>query len=538
MSMICKSKKSLEALSQFIVSSIQWFNRNPLLLLVFAVAVARLIVLASYPLMDTTEARYADIGRMMAESGDWITPWFRPGIPFWGKPPLSFWCTALSFKLFGVNEFTARLPHWILGVLGGWLVWDLAARRSIREAVIAVSLLTGCLIYYFSSGAVMTDMALTLGMTLSMWSFWLAVQPNQLHGLQNRARWLFFVSLGWGLLAKGPLAPVLAGLAIGAWLLASRSYWPEVRRLPWVRGFILSLAVAAPWYLAAEQKTHGFLNYFLIGEHIQRFLIPGWDGDRYGNAHIYPRGMIWLFLLLMLIPWTALIPGFLCFGKGKKNSLTPLLNSSGAPINSNQIAWRNYLLAWGLMPAVFFTFSSNIIMPYVLPGIPALALLGGYYLVRKDPRRVDQLLATGLSIVLVVSLVFVLVFPITGYGERKSERSLIHYYQSRLANGDIYSSTKSGINSTNKAAPLVYLGQYPYSASFYSNGNLSAVPNTSALINHLDNQDSLIVAISNDQDPEVSSLIQERLKKIKAFRRYSLYSENPDRPIPSAKHQG
>jgi 4-amino-4-deoxy-L-arabinose transferase-like glycosyltransferase len=186
------------------------------------------------------------------------------------------------------------------------------------------------------------------------------------------------------------------------------------------------------------------------------------------------------------------------------------------------------------MPAVFFTFASNIIMPYVLPGIPALALLGGYYLVRKDPRRVDQLLATGLSIVLVVSLVFVVVFPMTGYGERKSERSLIHYYQSRLTNG----GTKRGINSANKAAPLVYLGQYPYSASFYSNGNLSAIPSTSALIDRLDKQDSLIVAISNDQDPEVSSLIQERLKKIKAFRRYSLYSENPDRPIPSAKPQG
>ena len=506
---------------------------NRLLALVFVVALVRLAILGAYPLMDTTEARYGDIGRMMAESGDWITPWFRPDIPFWGKPPLSFWCTALSFKLFGVNEFTARLPHWILGVLGGCLVWDLAARRSIREAVIAVSLLTGCLIYYFASGAVMTDMALTLGLTLSMWSFWLAVQPNQLPGLQTRARWLFFVSLGWGLLAKGPLAPVLAGLAIGAWLLTSRSYWPEVRRLPWVRGFILSLAVAAPWYLAAEQKTPGFLNYFLVGEHIKRFLIPGWDGDLYGHAHDYPRGMIWLFLLLMLIPWTGLIPGFLGFGKGKKSSLALPLNSSVVPINSSQIAWRNYLLAWGLMPAVFFTFASNIIMPYVLPGIPALALLGGFYLVRRDPHRVDQLLATGLSIVLVISLVFVVVFPITGYGERKSERSLIHYYQSRFANG----GNKSGINSANKAAPLVYLGQYPYSASFYSNGNLSAVPTTSALTERLDKQDSLIVAIGNGQDPEVTSLIQERLKKVKAFSRYSLYSENPDRPVPSAKPQ-
>ena len=131
MSIFYKLKQSFQGLRQFTGSNIHWFARNPLVLLVFAVAVARLIMLGSYPLMDTTEARYGDIGRMMAESGDWITPWFRPGVPFWGKPPLSFWCTALSFKLFGVNEFTARLPHWILGVLGGWLVWDLAASRSI-----------------------------------------------------------------------------------------------------------------------------------------------------------------------------------------------------------------------------------------------------------------------------------------------------------------------------------------------------------------------------------------------------------------------
>ena len=502
---------------------------NRLLALVLVVALVRLAMLGTYPLMDTTEARYGDIGRVMAESGDWITPWFRPGIPFWGKPPLSFWCTALSFKLFGVNEFTARLPHWILGVLGGWLVWDLAARRSIREAVIAVSLLTGCLIYYFSSGAVMTDMALTLGLTLSMWSFWLAVQPNQLPALQTRARWLFFVSLGWGLLAKGPLAPVLAGLAIGAWLLATRSYWPEVRRLPWVRGLILSLAIAAPWYWAAEQKTPGFLNYFLVGEHIKRFLIPGWDGDLYGHAHIYPRGMIWLCLLLMLIPWTVLIPGFLGFRKGPKASLSQPLNSPAESISGSQIPWRNYLLAWGLMPAVFFTFASNIIMPYVLPGIPALALLGGFYLVRNDPRRVDRLLTTGLTTVLIVSLLFVVVFPITGYGERKSERSLIHYYQSQLANGAMGGATKG--------APLVYLGPYPYSASFYSNGNLSSVPSPSALSERLDKEDVLIVAIGNDQDPEDDPLIKDKLRKVKTFRRYSLYAETPNLARASAKPQ-
>ena len=487
---------------------------NRLLALVLVVALVRLAMLGTYPLMDTTEARYGDIGRMMAESGDWITPWFRPGVPFWGKPPLSFWCTALSFKLFGVNEFTARLPHWILGVLGGWLVWDLGARRSIREAVIAVSLLTGCLIYYVSAGAVSTDMALSLGLTLSMGSFWLAVQPNQSPALKTRARWLFFLSLGWGLLAKGPIALVLAGLAIGAWLLASRSYWPEVRRLPWIRGSILTLAIAAPWYWAAEVKTPGFLNYFLVGEHFKRFVVSGWEGDLYGSAHDYARGTIWLMLIVMLIPWTVLIPAFLKFGKGKDGSNKDLAIANNTSQKSHELAWRNYLLCWGLAPCVFFTLSGNILWPYVLPGIPALSLLGGYYLVRQDSKFVDRLLTTGLTTVLVMSLVFIVVLPYTGHSERKSERSLVQYYQSHLSNG-----------STN-GTRLVYLGQPPYSASFYSNGSITPVDNQSALLDLLKQKDHLFIAIGNDPDPAVASLIKDRLRKVKAFRRYTLYTEN------------
>ena len=500
---------------------------NRLLALVLVVALVRLAMLGTYPLMDTTEARYGDIGRVMAQGGDWITPmtvsgdWippsFHPVIPFWAKPPLSFWCTALSFKLFGVNEFTARLPHWILGVLGGWLVWDLAARRSIREAVIAVSLLTGCLIYYLSAGAVMTDMALTLGLTLSMGSFWLAVQPNQSPALKNRARWLFFLSLGWGLLAKGPIALVLAGLAIGAWLLANRSYWPEVRRLPWIRGSMVSLAIAAPWYWAAEVKTPGFLNYFLVGEHFKRFVVSGWQGDLYGSAHNYPRGTIWLMLLVTLVPWIILIPTFLKLGKNIDPSHQMLVTANNAKSNtkSSELAWRNYLLCWGLAPCVFFTFSGNILWPYVLPGIPALSLLGSYYLVRNDPKLVDRLLTTGLSTVLAVSLVGIVVLPYTGQTERKSERSLVQYYQSQPG------------SAASDGTQLVYLGQQPYSASFYSNGSIISVENESALLELLKQKDHLFIAIGNDSDPAALPLIKDRLRKVKSFGRYSLYTENP-----------
>ena len=103
----------------------------------------RLVSLGLYPLMDNTEARYADIARVMLSLGDWVTPWYDTGVPFWGKPPLSFWTTGLSFSLLGVNEFAARLPHFLAALLVGWLVWGWAAPSARQQALAAVALLAG-----------------------------------------------------------------------------------------------------------------------------------------------------------------------------------------------------------------------------------------------------------------------------------------------------------------------------------------------------------------------------------------------------------
>ena len=158
----------------------------------------------------------------MAELNDWITPWFDYGVPYWGKPPLAFWVTAISFKLFGVSEFAARLPHLVIALLiVGLIVW-LAARRDRNAAVPTLVLISGSFLFFVATGAVMTDIELVLGTTLTMAGFWLALEDTDGPGSKqsDRSTWragmLFFGGLVLGLLAKGPVALVLSGVPIFA----------------------------------------------------------------------------------------------------------------------------------------------------------------------------------------------------------------------------------------------------------------------------------------------------------------------------------
>ncbi|QBF26087.1 glycosyltransferase family 39 protein [Pseudomonas tructae] len=402
-------------------------------LLLGAIVLVRLLALGSYPLMDTSEARYAEMARKMVESGDWVTPMFDHDVPFWGKPPLSFWTQAASMHLLGVNEFAARLPAWLLHLASCLLILHLGWReRSLQVGLWAAIIYSSSGLGLLASGVVLTDPALALALLLALYGFWHGMQ----HADARRAR-LGFVGLGLGLLAKGPLVLPLVGLVALSWTLIHRQ-WHRFWRLPWLSGLGLMTLIAIPWYVLAELKTPGFLDYFLLGEHWNRFVDSGWAGDLYGNAHAKPPATIWLYLGYALLPWSLWLP-VLWWGRQGRDRFT------------------TFVWAWALATPVFFTLAGNILWTYVLPSLPAWSLLLASAMVREQQRWMTLAFVSALSL----PLLAVLITSLGSLGERvQNQREIVSAWQQAQAV---------------EAGPLLYPGRRSYSAEFYSDGQARRV---------------------------------------------------------------
>lgn len=409
--------------------------------LLAGVILLRLLTLGLYPLTDNTEARYAEIARVMLATGNWLTPQLEVGVPFWAKPPLYAWLTAGSFKLFGINEFAARLPHFLCGLASLALVWQLAASFLNRKiGQLSLLVLASTLVFFVASGAVMTDMVLLLCTTLSMSAFWFAIKHDS-----TAWSFVFFAGLGLGLLAKGPIAVVLIALPLLLWAIEYRQF-SALAKLRWLSGIALILVIALPWYLLAESQTPGFLNYFIVGEHFMRFLQPGWEGDLYGTAHDRPVGTILVYWLLATLPWTPFFAaGFIALIR-RRQFITFFGQSDAGRFNG-------YLLSWVIAPLLFFAMAGNILPTYVLPGIPAFALLLAAMSDQQSSRRLN--VAGVLGLIAPAAVVAVIVLNNTMQLPVRTEKNLVTQYQTlRSANHE----------------PLYYLNGKPLSAAFYSNG--------------------------------------------------------------------
>ncbi|MGA7085425.1 MAG: phospholipid carrier-dependent glycosyltransferase [Pseudolabrys sp.] len=141
----------------------------------------RLLTLSGYPILDRTEARYAYIGELMVQTGNWITPFFDHNVPLWAKPILSFWLTAASFSVFGINAFAARLPAFLIFISVCWITFALGRGERDKEfGLAAATIFASTSLAFYLGGTVMTDPALMLGIALTMTGFWKAVGQQQL----------------------------------------------------------------------------------------------------------------------------------------------------------------------------------------------------------------------------------------------------------------------------------------------------------------------------------------------------------------------
>jgi len=436
----------------------------------------RIAAMITVPLTDTTEARYAEIARKMVETSDWITPQFDYGVPFWGKPPLHSWLSAAGMELFGVTPFSARFFIFLTGFGVLWALWRLAEPRlGPGAALICTAILSSSVLFYGAAGFVMTDMVMTMGLSLVMLGIW--------RGLDHPGPWglVPFAGLAIGLLAKGPVALVLVTLAVAPWM-AHSGRARALRRLPWRWGMLLCLALTLPWYLAAELKTPGFLRYFLIGAHVERCLVPGWDGDLYGIGHERAKGAIWLDWLVTFLPWT---PAFLM--------LLPRARTIKTTWAEDRSGWRVYLTGWVLAPLILFTPSANILAAYVLPGLPAATAL--LVTLWRDAWGETPGPATRLALALGLCTT-------TVFGAGLASTALLSPDTLRLRSAEELVTT---LNAAAPDAPLYLLQHRSHSAEFYTSGRAQVVEQFA----ELPGGDQAIGLAVRTGSPEVVELTQD-----------------------------
>ncbi len=317
------------------------------------------------------EPRYAWIARNMVESGDWVTPRLY-GQPWFEKPVLYYWGAAASFKVFGVSEAAARLPSALAALLAtlalGWLTWRLYGADTARWLLL---LLPTSLAMIGFSHAAATDMPfsgmLTIAMVCAAVVLRLGAPAGQLIA-GRKTPWaallLFGIFLGAATLAKGPAAIILCGGAVFFWALLTHRWRDAIRLLrpAALAGFFVT---ALPWYWLCSHRNAGFLRVFVIEHNFKRYLTPEFQ-------HVQPFWYYGPVLLLAFLPWT----GAFCWAA-----------ASGACAwwkRRRVSAEAAYFVCWAAFCVVFFSVSRSKLPGYILPAVPAAAVLLSRALTQAD----------------------------------------------------------------------------------------------------------------------------------------------------------
>jgi 4-amino-4-deoxy-L-arabinose transferase-like glycosyltransferase len=343
-----------------------------LAVLLFAGAIYLGCIVSPPSLMDDSDAVLAQAARTMLATGDWVTPRL-DGVIYLEKPALYYWPMAVSYKIFGVHDWAARIPFALSAMALAWLtaamgVWAFGKRAGFYAGLCMAT----CIGLFLFTRILIPDVMLTFTVALAIWAFLRALDDDEPHPRFWAA--ILAASLGTGLLIKsliGVLFPLAAGVIYLFFThqLFSAKTW---KRLHPFSGALIVLLIAAPWHILATLRNppyfyfgfhngpgqyHGFLWFFFINEQLLRFLNLRYPRD-YDTV---PRLYFWLFHLLWLFPWSVYFPAI------AKLSFKPL--DRAGKMRFLALCWTGFLLT-------FFTFSTTQEY-YSMPCYPALALLLG-----------------------------------------------------------------------------------------------------------------------------------------------------------------
>jgi dolichol-phosphate mannosyltransferase len=351
--------------------------RGPLwlpLLLLALITGALLFPNLSYPLLEPDEGRYAEIGREMLVRSDWVVPTLNHE-PYYDKPPLFYWLVAASLHFFGTHEWAARLVPTLAAFLTVLAAFFFGRRNFGCRAGFLAGLVLALMPVFVTCGrTLILDSLLALFVALALFTAYEAIRGRRLH-------WGWWTTsaacCALAVLTKGPVALILVGppVVACAWL---RRDGPRPGLVSWSAYLGVVVCVSAPWFVAVIARDRAFAYEFFVRHHLMRYL-----GE---DFHAEP---IWFYLPVLFVgclPWSFLFPSLACFLFGRRwmvQKETAWSSPSTIHHPPSTIS-RPWALGFCLLSAgwclLFFSLSRGKLPPYILPALPALAVLVGCHL--------------------------------------------------------------------------------------------------------------------------------------------------------------
>jgi 4-amino-4-deoxy-L-arabinose transferase-like glycosyltransferase len=313
--------------------------------------------LASIGLIGADEPRYAQVAQEMLARHDWITP-VLSGSPWLEKPPLYYWQAMIAYRIFGVSDWAARLPSAVDGFALVFAVyWFLRRFRPGFELDAALMLASSAgIVGYARAGSMDLPLAASFAIAMLAWFAWFE---------SGRRAYLaaFYAFLAVAMLAKGPVAPALAGVILAVFVAVERTtrlaWITIIRKTLWLPGILLFCAIGLPWYVMVQLRNPQFFHEFIIEHNLARF------GT---NLYHHPEPF-WYYLpvtLLGWVPWSVFVAAA-CVWAARR-----LRNRDADNLDA-------FLLTWIAVILAFFSISQSKLPGYVLPAVPpGMVLLSRY----------------------------------------------------------------------------------------------------------------------------------------------------------------